>query len=40
MEGYLEHRLKLRVDEEFELIEVEGTAGDTENTGNAAETEG
>ena len=40
VEGYLEHRLKLRVDEEFELIEVEGTAGDTENTGNAAETEG
>ena len=40
MEGYLEHRLKLRVDEEFELIEVEETAGDTENTGNAAETEG
>ena len=37
VEGYLEHRLKLRVDEEFELIEVEGTAGDTENTGNAAE---
>ena len=40
VEGYLEHRLKLRVDEEFELIEVDGTAGDTENTGNAAETEG
>ena len=40
VEGYLEHRLKLRVDEEFELIEVEETAGDTENTGNAAETEG
>ena len=40
VEGYLEHRLKLRVDEEFELIEVEGTGGDTENTGNAAETEG
>ena len=40
VEGYLEHRLKLRVDEEFELIEVEGTAGDTENTGNAAKTEG
>ena len=40
VEGYLEHRLKLRVDEEFELIEVEETAGDTENTGNAAKTEG
>ena len=24
VEGYLEHRLKLRVDEEFELIEVDG----------------
>lgn len=33
VEGYLEHRLKLRADEEFELIEVDGAAiEDTENT--------
>lgn len=33
VESYLEHRLKLRADEEFELIEVDGTGiEDTENT--------
>ena len=31
MEGYLEHRLKLRADDEFELIEVDGIIGDAEN---------
>ena len=32
VESYLEHRLKLRADEEFELIEVDGTGiEDTEN---------
>ena len=30
VEAYLEHRLKLRADEEFELIEVDGTMEDTE----------
>lgn len=32
VEGYLEHRLKLRGDEEFELIEVDGAIEDAENT--------
>ena len=32
VEGYLEHRLRLRADEEFELIEVDGTTiGDMES---------
>jgi hypothetical protein len=32
VEGYLEHRLKLRTDEGFELIEVDGTTiGDMES---------
>lgn len=39
VEGYLEHRLRLRADEEFELIEVEGSIEDTENAENTESTE-
>ena len=31
VEAYLEHKLKLRPDEEFELIDVNGDVGNTEN---------
>ena len=34
MEGYLEHRLRLRADEEFEVIEVGAAVEDTKNTGD------
>ncbi len=37
VEGYLEHRLVLRADEEFDLIEVEGTIEEEENTGDSEE---
>ncbi len=39
VEGYLEQRLRLRADEEFELIEVEGTVEDTENDEDTENTE-
>ncbi len=39
VEGYLEWRLRLRADEEFELIEVEGTVEDTENDEDTENTE-
>ena len=34
VEGYLEHRLRLRADEEFEVIEVGAAVEDTKNTGD------
>ena len=40
VEAYLEHRLKLRADEEFELIEVEGSIEDTEDAGDGGSEEG
>ena len=40
VETYLEHRLKLRADEEFELIEVEESTKDTEDAGDRGIAEG